>query len=143
GFQYRVCQRSEETQNCLESLYAPPQLTNPDNLEKLIVRLAAAEERTLLDQEAAAILMECVPPPELIDGDRLAQLCQQWETAVALFQELQQIQAESESEYERVRTELIHWVEENPSCPTCGAELEPGQFILIAETGLKGHIHGT
>ncbi|QDT28089.1 AAA family ATPase [Gimesia panareensis] len=137
-----ICQHSAATHSCLDDLEDPPQLTDPDNLEKLIARLSAAAERVQLDRQEAELLAACVPPPELVDGARLAQFCQQWTAAETHFLELKEIHAEAEAEYEQGRLEMLHWVEENPTCPTCGAELEPDQFIQSAETGLRGHTHG-
>ena len=139
--QDRICQQSQATQNCLEPLDEPPQLTDPESLEKLIARLTAAEARTQRDRKEAEILAECVSPPELVDGAKLAQFCQQWTAAETQFLERKQIHAGVEAEYEQARIELLHWVEENPTCPTCGGELEPDRFIQSAETGLKGHTH--
>lgn len=136
-----ICQHSAATHGCLEDLQDPPQLTAPDNLEKLITRLSTAAERVQLDQQEAQILAECVPPPELVDGARLAQVCQQWTAAETEFLERKQIHAEAEAAFERVRAEMRDWVAENPTCPTCGAELEPDQFLRSAETGLRGHSH--
>ncbi|WP_417378015.1 AAA family ATPase [Gimesia sp.] len=136
-----ICQYSTITHSCLEDLQDPPQLTSPDNLEKLITRLSAAAERVQLDQQEAQILVGCVPPPELVDGARLEQVCQQWTAAETEFLERKQIHAEAEAAFERVRVEMRDWVAENPTCPTCGAELEPDQFLQSAETGLRGHTH--
>ncbi|MEX2389189.1 MAG: AAA family ATPase [Phycisphaeraceae bacterium] len=37
--------------------------------------------------------------------------------------------------------ELRQWVNEQETCPTCGAELDPDQLIEQAATGLEGHAH--
>ncbi|QDT91924.1 AAA family ATPase [Gimesia algae] len=136
-----ICQYSVATHSCLEDLQDPPQLTSPDNLEKLIARLSTAAERVQVDQQEAQILAKCVPPPELVDGAHLTQVCQQWTALETEFLERKQIHAKAEAAFERVCSELREWVAENPTCPTCGAELEPDQFLQSAETGLRGHSH--
>mgnify|MGYP003635581941 FL=1 len=130
------------TGDCLNLLKEPPSLAETDPLQKLIQKIAVSEERTQLDRLESEVLEACVPPPELTDLERIEQLCQQWEQAAVQFNHQQVIHAECESEYEAVRDQLQNWVKENPSCPTCGAALEPDQFIRTAETGLKGHAHG-
>ena len=141
--QQQVYEYSGKKQESLAELLSPPSMTDSRQLEQLLIGWEQAEERVQRDQETAAVLEECVHPPEMVSGEQLAQLCQQWELAAAELQKVIQDHAGTEAEYERVRAELMHWVEENPTCPTCGAELEPDQFVQSAETGLKGHIHGS
>jgi energy-coupling factor transporter ATP-binding protein EcfA2 len=141
--QLEITQRSTETQRCLEKLPDPPKLTDSQELEKLIDQLSFTEEREQRHREQVAILTECHALPQLIEEDVLTQLCQQWESAEAEKQQRQQIYEQAAADHHRVREALQRWAEENPTCPTCGEELKPDRFIQNAETGLKGHIHGT
>ncbi|WP_339729385.1 AAA family ATPase [uncultured Gimesia sp.] len=141
--QEQSCERASATGECLHDLNEPPQLRETDQLQKLIEKLHAAEERMRLDRIESLVLENCTPPPEMADMLMVEQICQQWEEAQAQFNQLQKVSQECEAEHESVRAELVDWVKANPSCPTCGAEMEPEQFIQTAETGLKGHTHGT
>ena len=141
--QEEIYERASIAGKSLADLIAPPQLRETEPLQKLIEKLNAADERTRLDQIESRVLENCTPPPELADALQVEQICQQWEEILAQFNHLQKAYQECESEYESVRAELVNWAEENPICPTCGADLEPEQFIQNAEMGLRGHAHGT
>lgn len=130
------------TGECLDQLNEPPQLQETGPLQKLIEKLQTAEERASLDRIESQVLEDCSPPPEMDDLQKIGQICVQWEEAQTQFNRIQKIYQECEAEYESVRAELVNWVKENPTCPTCGAEIEPEQFIQTAEMGLKGHAHG-
>ncbi|QDV51432.1 AAA family ATPase [Gimesia fumaroli] len=141
--QEQNCERASATGECLDDLNEPPLLRETGPLQKLIEKLDAAYERADLDRIESRVLESCTPPPEMADLYQVEQICQQWEAVQAQFNQLQKAYQECEAEYESVRVELVNWAKENPTCPTCGAEMEPEQFIQTAEMGLKGHAHGT
>ncbi len=141
--QTRITDRASFIEVCLEKLVSPPELDDTILLQRLIDQIQAAEERVSIDRTAALILENCSPPPQMADLQKLQQMCNALEEAETQHSTQQQTFKTCESEYETVRAELMNWVQENPSCPTCGAELEPDQFIQSAEMGLKGHIHET
>lgn len=140
--QEQRCERAGATSQCLKTLGDPPPLTDTDSLQKLIERIQAAEERACIDRVEHTILESCDPPPVMADLLNMEQLCLQWEEAQFQWEKMQQACQESEAAHQAIRAELTDWVKENPTCPTCGAELEPEQFIQTAEMGLKGHTHG-
>ncbi|WP_417391920.1 AAA family ATPase [Gimesia sp.] len=139
----QVVKSASATGDCLKQLSEPPHLAETEPLQKIIQKLALSEELTRIDRQESRVLESCLPPPELTNLQKMEQLCQQWEQAAVQFNAQRSLHEKCESEYESVRSQLLKWVEENPSCPTCGAELEPDQFIRTAETGLQGHSHGT
>ncbi len=140
--QEQKCERADATSECLKNLEDPPPLTDTDPLQKLIEKIQSAEERACVDRVLHTILESCTPPPVLADLLSMEQLCLQWEEAQLQCEKIQQACQESAAAHEAIRVELTDWVKENPTCPTCGAELEPEQFIQTAEMGLKGHTHG-
>ncbi|QDT43275.1 chromosome segregation protein [Gimesia alba] len=142
-FQEQNCERASATGECLNGLKEPPPLRETEPLQKLIEKLDAANERADLDRIESRVLASCNPPPEMADLYHIEQICQQWEAVQIQFNQLQKAYQECEAEYESVRVELVNWAKENPTCPTCGADMEPEQFIQNAEMGLKGHAHGT
>lgn len=141
--QLKIIQLSTIALQTLEGLSDPPEITNSQKLEKLIDQLVSAELREQQHNERVEILLKCNEPPQMIDEGALAIHSQQWETSVAELQQLTRRHAEIEAEYELIRSKLIHWAKENPICPTCGEHLKPENFIKHAETGLRGHIHGS
>ncbi|QDT97083.1 AAA family ATPase [Gimesia aquarii] len=135
--------RDNLTVECLKALSDPPQLVESGRLQTTIENLILAEERVRVDQIEFMILEKCSSPPELADLDKIEQFYRQWEEASSQFDSRQQNYHVCEKEYELIRAEMVNWVKENPTCPTCGAEMDPEQFIQSAEVGLKGHTHGT
>ncbi len=141
--QKQSCDRANLTGECLKDLSDPPQLIDTEPLQKIIEKIQLAEERVSIDQTEFKILEDCSPPPEITDLQRIVQIYQQWVEAQIQFDAMQQDYRDCEKEYDLIRAEMVNWVKENPTCPTCGAEMEPDQFIQSAEVGLKGHTHGT
>jgi len=143
---FQIQQQSHEQAKaeslCLKNLDEPPALSDTDTLKKLIDKIQYAEERVNADRAEHKVLESCTPPPGMADLLSMGTICQQWEETQLQIVKLQQICQECKAEHAAVRAELENWVKENPTCPTCGAELEPEQFLQSAETGLKGHAHG-
>lgn len=135
-------QHAADTTQSLKYLPALPSLSDPVDLERLISQITSAEERNHRDREEVSVLARCESPPALDSGEMLEELCRQLNVMEAEVQQIQKSHREVEAEYEQVRIMLMQWVEENPTCPTCGAELEPDQFLQSAETGWRGHAHG-
>lgn len=127
---------------CLKNLKEPPALPDTEPLQKCIDQIQHAESRVDTDRAEYQILERCTPPPEMADLLSMESISQKWQEAHLQVVELKQVCHECHLEYEAVRAELADWVKDNPSCPTCGAELEPEQFLQAAEAGIKGHSHG-
>jgi len=138
-----ICDRAKATGDCLLILSDPPQLTDTDLLQKLIEKIQSAEARSRIDRAEFQVLENCSPPPVMADLLSMEHACQRWEEAQLQVEKLQQVYQKCEAEHEAVRAKLVDWVKANPTCPTCGTELEPEQFIQTAEMGLEGHTHGT
>ena len=133
---------SNSASRCLKNLDEPPALADTVQIQNMIKKIQDAEERINADRTEHQVLEHCISPPEMVDLQSMESICQQWEATQLQVVQLQLICHECNAEHAAVRAKLEDWVKENPSCPTCGAELEPEQFLQTAETGLKGHSHG-
>ncbi len=134
--------QARTTSLCLKHLDEPPALSDTEPLQNGIEKIECAAERVDVDRAEYMILENCALPPVMDDIQGLVSICRQWEETQNQLDQLQQICHKCNAEHAAVRAELEDWVKKNPSCPTCGAELEPEQFLQAAETGLKGHAHG-
>jgi len=140
--QDQIHNQAKTTSLYLKHLDEPPALSDTDTLQNGIEKIQYAAERVDVDRAEYKILESCAPPPAMDDIQSLISICQQWKESQMQLDQLQQNCHECNAEHAAVRAELEDWVKKNPSCPTCGAELEPEQFLQAAETGLKGHAHG-
>lgn len=130
---FLVAEKRSDVLACLE---APPQEKDTGLLENLLDELAQVQFGWTRAEKQWQACEDVLEPPTQVPPDQLEQLLRdmngQAKELGDLDSELQQL----EKQWKQLRSEMSAWVEENPSCPTCGTQLDAEQILG------GGHRHG-
>ncbi|MCC5876760.1 MAG: AAA family ATPase [Candidatus Sumerlaeia bacterium] len=116
--------------DAISDLNPPPAFNDPTPLEELLSDLeAAASIRHRIDKRSQ-LIGRLLEPPVPAETTSL-------EADIQALDELHRLHGERKRLLDLAREELRVWVENNPFCPTCGAELNPEEILA----GGRGHGH--
>ena len=137
--QQHAIQNLEALQKALQPLSKPPEFGNVDSLE--LALSAIAKQRTTVARlsKAQQAFVGLKPVPQTGDEHEISALAKtilQLQTELAATTELQKQLKESNRQLGLAETEVEEWVSENPSCPTCGSEINAEVML-----GDGGHRH--
>lgn len=131
---------SSASASALEQLESPPKVKVETELTGVIGDLEIAGRNLQAIDQRSGLLSALVAPPRIVDdgplADSLGEISKIQKTIAASDKQLKQIG----SDIETLNAEVNRWVEQNPSCPTCGSEVTADQVIGAGPGG--GHQHG-
>ena len=131
----RKFEQAQATASAFDGLTPPPEIKDESNLAVAIGELNAAQQKVKATQKRSEFLSELAPVPKLADHTPLEQTVREisklQNSIAAADDNLKQIQTDVQSLEEEVEA----WVDQNPTCPTCGNETAVDQVI-------GGHRHG-
>ena len=123
--------------SAIASLKTPPKIKDESELSSAIGSLKVARQNVTAIERRSSLLSALSTAPEMVDDnplqETLGEISKLQQSIAASEQQLKQITSDMES----LNTEVEAWVEQNPSCPTCGNETTVDQVI-----GAGGHRHG-
>ena len=140
------CQRRlefhHESTASLGKLVAPPKTENELALSDLISCFGSALQKLATVDEQANRLALLQPTPKMDDAHPLESLLQEITKAEKRVLSSNSSLQTLESELDELEVEVESWVQENPTCPTCGSETAVEQLIGSGIESGKGHRHG-
>lgn len=120
---------SKTQSDSLAKLREAPMLANPLPLSAHIAAVKGRMKQvTLLGPKIDAV-SRMQAPPILADTNPLAYIVAQIQKVNASIQELSESSALVEAERKEFKTLAQQWVQENPTCPTCGGQLTPEKVL--------------
>lgn len=129
---------SDQQLESLSTLQRPPEIQSTATLQKTIGDLFTQQRLQQSFERRAQVLDELPEVPQLASTSAITEL-------IARYSELLTRQAQQTNQAKTaaakiagVEHEIEQWLEENPQCPTCGAEISKQQ--LLEKPG--GHLHG-
>ena len=136
----RKFEQAQATASAFDGLAPPPEIKDESNLALAIGELNAAQQKVKATQKRSGFLSGLAAVPKLPDHTPLEQTVREisklQNSIAAANDNLKQIQTDVQSLEEEVEA----WVDQNPTCPTCGNETAVDQVIGVGLTG--GHRHG-
>ncbi|MCI0377460.1 MAG: ATP-binding protein [Gemmataceae bacterium] len=129
-------ERQKGLAGALGALPLPPELEDPSRLIEIAVHLARRECAVAVARARAKALSTLTPAPALADTAALENLSQRLLEAQKAIDQ-QQFQLETiQARLGQVEDEIVAWVEKHPTCPTCGARIQPDKIFVG-----RGHVH--
>lgn len=117
--------------------------------EAALTETISALQRVLLTHGArarrAGALFDFTAPPAPSNTQPLGQLIADIQAAQRGLQAAESALRAARGSVDRAEEDLRMWVEANPTCPTCGAQLDPERLMSCplpqAESEANGHMH--
>ena len=137
--QQQAIGKFEALKETLQPLSQPPEFGDVESLEHALVAIAKQQTAVAKLSKAQQVLANLEPVPQTGDEHQVSALAKtvvQLQTELAACVELQKQLKESSRQLGLVETEIEQWVSENPSCPTCGSEINAEVML-----GDGGHRH--
>ncbi|MCI0641162.1 MAG: AAA family ATPase [Gemmataceae bacterium] len=129
-------ERQKGFAGALGALPAPPVFEDPSRLEEIAARLSRREQAVAASQARAKALAGLTPAPPLADTTALMNLTQRLLAARNAIGEQEEQLETIQQRLAQVEKESVAWVEKHPTCPTCGARIQPDK-VLVG----RGHVH--
>jgi len=136
----RKFEQAQATASAFGELDPPPEIKDESKLAVVIGELSTAQQKLKATQKRSGYLSELAAVPKLSDHAPLEQ-------AVHEISKLQDSIANTTNSLNRIEAnvqlleeEVGAWVEQNPTCPTCGSATAVEQVIGAGLSG--GHRHG-
>lgn len=107
----------EEKRALLEHLLLPPQEEDRTELVRVVSALSESIQTRLSKERAYQIVLELKAPPEMLDESLLEDHLKKRK---ALFENQEDLKVR----LQKATAALQKWIQENPTCPTCGTPLE-------------------
>ena len=131
----RKLEQADATVSAFDELAPPPEIKDESKLASAIGELDVAQQNLAAVEQRSGFLSGLVAAPKLPDHKPLEQTVREisklQDSIAAANDNLKQIQTDVQSLEEEVEA----WVDQNPTCPTCGNETAVDQVI-------GGHRHG-
>jgi NADH pyrophosphatase NudC (nudix superfamily) len=112
----------EKSLDLLEKLAAPPELETIQTLQMSIESLSNGIRIEKEKNRANEIIFELMLPPEMEDDTKLEEQVKQLRAA-------HQSVKKSVEKANKASASLEKWIQENPTCPTCGAMLNEEHLL--------------
>lgn len=125
----------------LTPLAAPPALVSPNELSSHVESLSDADAKLATCRRSSDVLSRLPVPPALVDATEvrsLADLLLQSEKAANDRGQCVDALAEAVAELAEVEEQVKLFVASDPTCPTCGAALDPQRLIAATRLGKRG-----
>jgi len=137
--QQHAIQNLEALQKALQPLSKPPEFGNVDSLEHALNAIAKQRTTVARLSKAQQAFVGLKPVPQTDDEHKVSALGKtilQLQTVLADMADIQKQLKESNRQFGLVEAEMEEWLSENPSCPTCGSEMNAAVMF-----GDGGHRH--
>lgn len=135
--QFRELNSLEEQVECYRTLADPPDLRETQPLEELLTRLSEAQHNVAQFEARLSAFDTLEEIPALEDTELLWGLVDKIEKSSEAVEEHRRRLKKVKKRIGTVENQIRRWAEENPICPTCGAEVDPER--LVAAGGLHDH----
>jgi len=136
----RNFEQAQATASAFGELNLPPEIEDESKLAVAIGELNTAQQKLKATQKRSGFLSELAAVPKLSDHTPLEQTVREIsklkDSIANATNNLNRIQAN----VQLLEEEVGAWVEQNPTCPTCGNETAVDQVIGVGLNG--GHRHG-
>ncbi len=133
----KVFKSSSGSAKVLSRLDRPPTIGDETRLSKLVTQLQLEKTKTELLQKKNSVFQRVASPPELTSNEGLVSILKEIKKSVTAIEKSSQQLQQTEIEIANVKLEIKSWVDEFPTCPTCGGGTSVDQLL---EGG--GHRHG-
>ncbi|MEQ1821335.1 MAG: AAA family ATPase [Fimbriimonadaceae bacterium] len=120
---------SKAQSDSLAKLVETPQLANPTPLVSHIAAVKGRLKQLSLLGPKIEVVAKMQSPPTLADTAPLARLVSQIHKIQAGIQTLSESASIVENEQREFESLAQRWVQENPTCPTCGGQLTPEKVL--------------
>lgn len=134
-------QRTNASANALAALEPPPSLGNETDLADQILEFKNALDELSVCKAKFRILSALEPAPELKDGSELESILSAFTKSKTHLKQTNKLLEQIETDFAELNSDVATWVDDNPSCPTCGSATQVEQ-LLGSVTGQGGGCHG-
>lgn len=124
--------KSERLGNAFESLEAPPEFADEVRLQLTLTAIKRQQRTAGKLLKYSQALSGIQQPPKLRESESvsdIAKLIVQLRTEIEACDELKEELANIGKDLKKVTQEIENWATENPSCPTCGNEVDAAALI--------------
>ena len=137
--QQHAIRNFEALQKALQPLSKPPEFGDVESLEHALIAIAKQQTTVARLSKAQQVFVGLKPVPQTDDEHKISALGKtivDLHAELAATTELQKQLKESNRQLGLAEAEIEEWVSENPSCPTCGSEINAEVML-----GDGGHRH--
>lgn len=127
---------AKQKSESLEPLTVPPQEHDTVKLKDTIANLTRSLGGFEQAERQLRVCDQLLEPPQQDSPEELEKSLEDFKRQTVEITQLEKSIQQLEKHWLQVREEMATWVEENPSCPTCGTELDVEQILS------GGHRHG-
>lgn len=138
----QAVKQSKRPVQVLGKIIEPPTVVDVKSLEELCRQLKADRNRVESLELTSDLLSKLAEPPVPIDDSALADLITRLGTLQGETTELERQLELASEDLTTAEQALRDWALDNPTCPTCGSELDPDRVVDAAGSNLGGHRHG-